>query len=202
MDSRKTIVMTAYKLFLQKSYKEVTMKEIADDVGMTKGAFYHYFKSKEEVFTEIINEYFLSHLSSAKFESFSKDSLFQFINDYLNHTGESKQNLTLPPKKNNNAEIDINPFSLIFEASRIIPGFRQKMDRLYIDELNAWQKIIKRAKEKNEIHSEMTDGQIAKLFIYSNDGCGLYFISKNKPIAAVKKELSPIWNGLYTMLSK
>jgi TetR/AcrR family transcriptional regulator, transcriptional repressor for nem operon len=202
MDSRKTIVMTAYKLFLQKSYKEVTMKEIADDVGMTKGAFYHYFKSKEEVFTEIINEYIIKHLSPARFESFSKDSLLQFIKDYLNRAGDSKQDLSLPGKKNKDMEIDMNPISLIFEASRLIPDFKQKMDRLYKEELNVWQKIIKRAKEKNEIYSEMTDEQIAKLFMYSSDGCGLYFISKNKPIAEVKKELSPIWNGLYAMLKK
>ena len=47
-------------------------------MGMTKGSFYHYFKSKEEVFAEIINEYFLNSLSAINYEGFSQVSLQQF----------------------------------------------------------------------------------------------------------------------------
>ena len=48
------ILNVALKLFLQKNFKEVTMKEIVDKTGLSKGAFYHYFQSKEKLFEEII----------------------------------------------------------------------------------------------------------------------------------------------------
>jgi AcrR family transcriptional regulator len=35
---------------MQKGYKEVTMKDIVDNAELSKGAFYHYFDSKEKVF--------------------------------------------------------------------------------------------------------------------------------------------------------
>ena len=42
-------------LFLQKGFKDLTMKEIVEKTGMSKGAIYHYFDSKENLFLEVIN---------------------------------------------------------------------------------------------------------------------------------------------------
>jgi len=43
-DTREHILKVAFNLFLLKSYKEVTMAELVEKTGMSKGAFYHYFK--------------------------------------------------------------------------------------------------------------------------------------------------------------
>jgi TetR/AcrR family transcriptional repressor of nem operon len=200
MDSRENIIMTSYKLFLQKSYKEVTMKEIADKVGMTKGSFYHYFKSKEEIFSEIINEYFLNNLSSVDYGNFSQDSLQQFYKDYLLHTSKTKHNLISSKKEDAEDELSINPLVLIFEAFKILPEFKIKMTQLFLKEQKAWEKIIKHAKTQKEIKSDMSDEHIAKLFIYSNDGCGLHYLREDKSLSKVKKDLMPIYDGIYKML--
>jgi len=42
-DTKTHILMVSLKLFLQKNFKEVTMKEIVKETGLSKGAFYHYF---------------------------------------------------------------------------------------------------------------------------------------------------------------
>ena len=54
MKSKEHILITAFSLFLQKSFKEVTMKEIVKETGLSKGAFYHYFESKEQLFLELL----------------------------------------------------------------------------------------------------------------------------------------------------
>ena len=62
-DNRHHILATAFKLFFQKGYKEVTMSELVKESGLSKGAFYHYFNSKEELYThsmEMFMEHFLS----------------------------------------------------------------------------------------------------------------------------------------------
>ncbi|MGD8401904.1 MAG: TetR/AcrR family transcriptional regulator, partial [Bacillota bacterium] len=56
-DSKKHIIDVSFGLFLQKSFKEVTMQEIVAKTGMSKGAFYHYFESKEQLFLEVINHF-------------------------------------------------------------------------------------------------------------------------------------------------
>lgn len=44
------ILDAALKLFLEKGYEETTVLDIVDGMGgLTRGAFYHHFKSKEEV---------------------------------------------------------------------------------------------------------------------------------------------------------
>jgi len=53
-EAKEHILRTSLLLFLQKSYKEVTMREIVEKTALSKGAFYHYFSSKEQLFKEIV----------------------------------------------------------------------------------------------------------------------------------------------------
>ncbi len=43
------IINVAEKLFMTQGYRETTVRDILDKIGIAKGTFYHYFKSKEEV---------------------------------------------------------------------------------------------------------------------------------------------------------
>ena len=52
---KKEIVETAEKLFLKKGYQETTVDDILEATSLSKGGFYHYFNSKEEVLSESIN---------------------------------------------------------------------------------------------------------------------------------------------------
>lgn len=51
------LIQTAMDLFAQKSYNEVTVDEIIRAAGTSKGGFYYYFKSKEELLL-----YWLPHM--------------------------------------------------------------------------------------------------------------------------------------------
>ena len=55
--SRNHILQTALKLFLEKSYKAVTFQELMEKTGFSKGAFFHYFKNKQEIFEAVIDMY-------------------------------------------------------------------------------------------------------------------------------------------------
>jgi len=50
---RTRILESAHRVFSQKGYREATMDEIADGLGLSKPALYRYYKSKEELFREI-----------------------------------------------------------------------------------------------------------------------------------------------------
>ncbi|MEG0614952.1 MAG: TetR/AcrR family transcriptional regulator [Oscillospiraceae bacterium] len=51
--AKRKIINVAFKLFIENGYEKTTIQDIIDAVGMSKGAIYHYFKSKEEIFDEI-----------------------------------------------------------------------------------------------------------------------------------------------------
>ena len=48
-NSRKQILEAAETLVLQKGYAAATVDEICAAAGTSKGSFYHFFKSKEEM---------------------------------------------------------------------------------------------------------------------------------------------------------
>ena len=52
-----TILDVSWRLFLEKGYEQTTILDIVDNMGgLTRGAFYHHFKSKEEVLDAIFTK--------------------------------------------------------------------------------------------------------------------------------------------------
>ncbi|MFI5187812.1 MAG: TetR/AcrR family transcriptional regulator [Chitinophagales bacterium] len=52
-DTRATILKIALQLFLQRGYKDVSYQDIIKKTGLSKGAIYHYFKSKEDLLAHV-----------------------------------------------------------------------------------------------------------------------------------------------------
>ena len=56
-NTKKKIINVAQELFLTKGYEETRISDIIDGLdGLTKGAIYHYFDSKEDIFNSVVNE--------------------------------------------------------------------------------------------------------------------------------------------------
>lgn len=54
-EERKTEILdTAEHLFITKGYGKTTINDILKEIGIAKGTFYYYFKSKEEVMNAIV----------------------------------------------------------------------------------------------------------------------------------------------------
>ena len=52
------ILAVSYRLFLEKGYDHTTIQDITDALGMSKGAVYHHFKSKEAILDRIYDQYY------------------------------------------------------------------------------------------------------------------------------------------------
>lgn len=195
-DSREHIIKKATVLFLHKSFKAVTMKEIVEATGLSKGAFYHYFPSKEKLFLETV-ETFVKMLY-IDFNKLSRNSLTQFYHDYIDNSYRKFMQLK-DFLEDTNDDDDINYIALSFDALNIIPGFKEQMERLHAEELSTWEDIIRLATERGEIKSTMSAMQIAKLFVYVSDGIGQRLIMQGQ-IRDVQDELLALWNGLYNDL--
>lgn len=55
---RDEIIIAATKLFFQNGYEATSVRTIIDSVGGEVGMFYHYFKSKDELFQIVIERFF------------------------------------------------------------------------------------------------------------------------------------------------
>jgi TetR/AcrR family transcriptional regulator, transcriptional repressor for nem operon len=198
-NTKAQITKTSIRLFLQKSFREVTMNELCRETGLSKGAFYHYFDSKEQLFLECVNSSF-SSLIDISYDRFSEESLFLFYQDYI--ANMKKVGLRfIEISEGEDGELPMNSYSLILDAIKYFPDFREKMQRLNQEEMTAWLKIIETAKQAHEIKDGMPDIDIAKMFIHSGSSVGM----KNMIIGdlrATAVELEQLWNSFYSLLKR
>ncbi len=54
-DRKEQILTEARALFSRLRFRKCTTEDIASACGITKAALYHYFKNKEQIFTEVVN---------------------------------------------------------------------------------------------------------------------------------------------------
>lgn len=103
IETRSLLLEAALDVFSEKSFSEVTLSEIAERVGMTKGALYWHFKNKGDLLSKLIKEIFLD--SEIEFaEKLVERETLADLRDYYN------KKLMLPDK--NDRYIKINAIML------------------------------------------------------------------------------------------
>ncbi len=82
------ILATAQALFVEKNYGNVTIAKIAEHAGVSTGALYHHFSSKEEIYLEMMHYYLgeIRETMQAADDSNARtcrEQLFQFTISFL-----------------------------------------------------------------------------------------------------------------------
>ena len=61
---RKKLLNKCFDLFAEKGYASVTMREIAQRLGVSTGTLYHYFPNKEAMFEQLVEERYQHAIAS------------------------------------------------------------------------------------------------------------------------------------------
>lgn len=124
------ILDAAQWLFLEKGYDNTTIQDIVDELGgLTKGAVYHHFKSKEEIMDAVGDRMFFAN---NPFEAVKKRSDLSGLEKLrevirLNNADEQRTELTLqsvPVAKNPRLLAEM----LISNRKVLTPCFRELID--------------------------------------------------------------------------
>jgi AcrR family transcriptional regulator len=196
-DSKQHILETAFQLFMGKNYKSVTLKDIIRETGLSAGAFYHHFESKEQLFKEVIDRYLFS-IAGGVYACYPKDSLWNFIQDTLSDMAKMQEQLAEHLALN---EGGMNYLMLMFDAFRAFPETQKKIIDIHKLEFASWVEIIDIAKSKGEIKSTIPTEWIARMFIYLPDGSYMNFLI-DRNMDKYKFGARKLWEGLYDMLKK
>ncbi|MDR1882383.1 MAG: TetR/AcrR family transcriptional regulator [Prevotella sp.] len=195
-DTKQHIIETAFLLFMDKSYKAVTLKDIIRETGLSAGAFYHHFESKEQLFKEIIDRYLFS-MAGGIYAYCPKNSLWDFIQDTLSDMDKLSEQLG----KHLMNEGGMNYLTLMFEAFKLFPEAQKKIIDLHKLEFASWVDIIDIAKSKGEIKSTVPTELLARMFIYLPDGSYMNFLI-DRNMDKYRFGARKLWEGLYDMLKK
>lgn len=64
------ILEVSQRLFIEKGYDNTTIQDIVNELGgLTKGAIYHHFKSKEEIIDALGEKLFLTTIRLLSYKS-------------------------------------------------------------------------------------------------------------------------------------
>lgn len=82
------IYVNARKLIVEYGFDNVTVDEICKQCGISKGLYYHYFKSKADIIIEgysECDEYFETHVRNSMTKENYIDRIVEFIDHQLNY---------------------------------------------------------------------------------------------------------------------
>ena len=88
--TRGRILESAARLFAQKGFEQVGIDDLMADAGLTRGAFYSYFRTKSELYAEAIQH--AAKAGGKHLRGLGEKGLGELIDGYLQHshvTGES-----------------------------------------------------------------------------------------------------------------
>jgi len=164
-----------------------------EKTGFSKGAFFYYFKNKQEIFEAVIDMY-IDHFATVDFTQIPQTSLRDFLDAYFPEANRMRSGFFTPEVAG-----AANRYSLMFEALRIIPDFKNKINRHEDKALAAWTRIIAAASKNKEIKTVLPDEQLARLFIDAGHGIVLHLIMTDNT-TVIEKEALAAWNSLYLLI--
>lgn len=98
VQKRKYILDTARKVFMEKGFKRVTMKDIVEACDISRGGLYLYFNSTEEIFMEVLRmeseETDDVFSGNVKEDSTATDILMLFLKEQKKELMRKKDTLT------------------------------------------------------------------------------------------------------------
>ena len=82
---REEIIKAAKKLIIEKGYRKTSVQDITDEVGIAKGSFYTYFKSKDSLMETLLLEKREKHKGFIKELFNSSRNLEETIRKYITY---------------------------------------------------------------------------------------------------------------------
>lgn len=169
-DSKEHILAIAFRLFFQKGYKEVTMNELVKESGLSKGAFYHYFSSKEELYKHSMEMFLTQFMDSYTIEMDDDLSLRQNLKNLYNRFNPIADEINTSSEE----KVETLTNYLIFLQKMMRKSeFREKLHNYntkYYDQLAGW---IKKAQDKGEIKPDLDAMVLTRHFTSLMKGIGV-----------------------------
>ena len=158
-DLREDIVNKSFFQFLNKGYKACSLKDLEQATGLTKGAFYYYFRNKEEILKAGIQKYLsvASEMSEAEFLKIR--SLREYIGEIV---ARKERTAGLLQQMFDFFIIEVAFFQLILEVASLFPEYRKRIDKLSRNRLARWEFMILKAKGQGEIKAELDTSVLAR----------------------------------------
>ena len=180
-NTKEKILQAAFREFLQKGYREVTLENLVSELNLTKGAFYHYFSSKQSLFEEVVDNYVFSVGATLRESGYDQsltfvDNLMKVVDRALEEYEAVRRHFNVGPA----GLVDMNYYGLMIDAAKHYPGFLNKVAECHKKpEIDLYIRFINHARDREEIRMSVDPMMLALTIQALLDGVGinLFFVS-------------------------
>jgi AcrR family transcriptional regulator len=189
MTTKDMIIANSYKLFLKKGYKGVSMRDVLEATDLSKGGFYHYFKSKRELFRVIVEKYLYQASDTAfDFQDILKKSPEELLDFYHSQLSAMLEEFIASM----DGEIEgVNFYLLIIDSLIYLPELENRQIKSQQREHMFWKKYLEKAIENDMIREDIDTDKMATIFRFLQDGVGMngFLRNRTREMAATSKDL-------------
>ena len=157
-EPREEIIKKAFLQFLNRGYKACSLKTLEQATGLTKGAFYYYFKDKKEILEAGMERYF----SVMKEESGEDVERVTSLREYIDLVIKNKEESADASQRVFGCFILEVLFFQLLEVAPIFPEFRERIYTISKRRLANWERAILKAKQSGEIRATLDTSVLAR----------------------------------------
>jgi len=193
-DTRDFIIDEAYMLFLSHSYEAVSISVISEAIGFTKGALYHHFKNKKELFRAVIDKHF-------PVTSIIVDVDTVTLKEYTRLCIEHTHKILKAIFGKGERVIPVNYLSLIADCFRHYEGFTESKTHVIEDAVKSAEIIINNAIRRGEVRKDINVKVVALQYFSLSIGLAGDLVRTSSVESAIKSMKDQL-NQLYYLLKK
>ncbi len=135
------ILEVSQRLFLTKGYDNTTIQDIVDELGgLTRGAIYHHFKSKEEIMDALTNK------------MFCENNPFDTVKNQKNLNGLQKMKMAMSLNQSDKEKVNLSLQAMpILKNPRILAGIIESNRQILSP---FWLELLTEGNKDGSIHTD------------------------------------------------
>lgn len=158
MSTQEIILKQSFQLFLQYGYKEVSINQIIKACRLSKGAFYHYFQSKDDLYSQVLDRFFFNYLDNSQFVYHQEMNIEEKLYHFINHFVTPYEELLGLTSRNDL----ILYFRFLFQAAASHSSIKNKVNKHFYKKGYYLSMLIQEEQAKKNISLELNAKIIAR----------------------------------------
>ena len=166
-DRREKILLKALELYMIEGYANVSITDLQAALNMGRGTLYYYFKDKDELFQEVVDEFLIKPKQRALDRVKDTATIPEMIEAMLSYLDKLREFRDQVENKNINTS---NVVMVMYTAYSRFPELYRKARKMYESEYNHWIQAIKNSMRAGEVRGDVSIETTAQMFLHIKDG--------------------------------
>lgn len=168
ISNKEEVIDKAFRVFLKMNYEKASLKMLSGACGTVRTGVTYYFPRKLDLFKAVADKYVINMQTPEKKFAQPAETLSGFIEQYVDGVRRTMEGIKHLVRSTVDEENECCPnfhyFHFLYQVRMYYPGVREKLELIFRQEYDMWNKVIQRAKDTGEIRKEVDVEKTAALF--------------------------------------